>query len=251
MDPHYKALIITYTTVVAIWFACYYFLKKSFSPSTEIFTPKKPYMEFAFAFLACLIILGIGQLYINGLLIPNPKNKSRIIDALNQVLIFSPTLVLVWIRKQPLISLWLPKKNLLWRFGVGFFLSSLSLFVYWVVRENSAPLNFIFKNIYHPKNVSHLVQVIMEDLTIALLFVRLSSWIGGKWTLILVAILFAAGHIPSMLSEGYSFMELGTLLLDSSLGVIVLLALYRSKDVAWFFLVHFVLDMTQFYGVIP
>ena len=88
----------------------------------------------------------------------------------------------------------------------------------------------------------------MEDITIALLFVRLSECIGRKWTIGIVAILFAAGHIPSLLSNGATTNELLTLFIDAAIGIIILSAVSKSRDVWWFFMVHFVLDMSQYYG---
>ena len=88
----------------------------------------------------------------------------------------------------------------------------------------------------------------MEDITIALIFVRLSAWIGNKRTIVIVAILFAAGHIPSLLTNGFVITELGSLLIDTFLGILILSAVSKSKDVWWFFMLHFALDMSQFYG---
>ena len=71
---------------------------------------------------------------------------------------------------------------------------------------------------------------------------------GNKWSILLVAVLFAAGHIPSLVTNGATFIELGSLLIDAFLGVLVLTAVSKSRDVWWFFMVHFAMDMTQFYG---
>jgi len=92
------------------------------------------------------------------------------------------------------------------------------------------------------------MQVFLEDITIALIFVRLSAWIGSKKAIVLVAILFAAGHIPSLLANGFVITELGSLLFDMAIGIVILSALSKSKDIWWFFMLHFALDMTQFYG---
>lgn len=88
----------------------------------------------------------------------------------------------------------------------------------------------------------------MEDITIALIFVRLSEWIGRKWSIGIVACLFAAGYIPSLLASGLTANGLGTLGIDAVIGVVVLAAVSKSKDIWWFFLVHFALDMPQYYG---
>ena len=91
-----------------------------------------------------------------------------------------------------------------------------------------------------------MVQVFLEDLTIAILFVRLAGAIGSRWATVVVACLFALGHVPVMVSQGATWSELGGLLRDAGLGVAVIVVLQRSRDVAWFWCIHFCLDMTQF-----
>jgi hypothetical protein len=100
--------------------------------------------------------------------------------------------------------------------------------------------------IWRYEHVDEMVQVFLEDLTIAILFVRLAGALGSRWATVLVAVLFAAGHVPVMVSQGATWLELGGLLRDAGLGVAVILVLQRSRDVVWFWVLHFCLDMTQF-----
>jgi len=246
MDNHYISLITAYTTGMVLWLLSNYLLQSVWKgASSNKF--ETPWLEFVFSIIAIVAILGIGQLYINDLLIPNTRSN-KLVDALNQFLIFSPTLLLVFIRKHSIETIWLPKSKIPQRLAVGFVIAVISLFVYWVVRENGTPFYIQLKNTFHPKNISHLVQVFMEDITIALIFVRLSAWVGRQKTIVIVAIIFAAGHIPSMLSSGFSFPELVNLVLDTFIGVLVLSVVSKSRDVWWFFILHFALDMSQYYG---
>ena len=245
MSDHYIALMPAYISAAGLWYLFYRFLKSPWRNGSEI-SFKKPWLEFIYALLAVIVILGIGQLYVREMLLPNDGND--FIDALNQLIIFSPTLLLVALRKQSLETIWLPKSKVPYRITLGLIIALVSLFVYWLIRKDAANLLSIISNTYHPKNISHFVQVFLEDITIALLFVRLAACFGQKWTILTVAVLFAAGHIPSMLSKGATIIELGSLLIDVSIGVIVLGAVSKSKDVWWFFMVHFALDMTQYYG---
>jgi membrane protease YdiL (CAAX protease family) len=203
-------------------------------------------LEFIYSIIAVLAILGIGQLYINKLLIPTKGNV--VLDAINQFIIFSPAFILILIRKQSFDTLWLPNSKIGIRLLIGFFISVAGILVYWVTKNDANDLSSILLNTYHYQNTSHLVQVFMEDVTIALVFARLSSWIGNKWSIVIVAVLFAAGHIPSLLANGATIIEMSSLLADTLLGVIVLVAVSRSRDIWWFVMVHFVMDMTQFYG---
>lgn len=243
MDAHYVSLIISYGSCVGLWF-----LASRFLPIWESRAPirfKKAYLEFIYSVAAVIVILLIGQLYIRDLLIPG---EGEVIDAFNQALIFSPTIWLVLVRKQDEQSVWLPFSHIATRLLIGFAIAVSGILVYWGTRSDAPGLWQILSNTYHVQNTSHAVQVFMEDLTIALVFVRLQAWIGTRWTIGIVAALFAAGHIPSMVANGASLQELSSLILDTGLGVMVLWAVSRSRDIWWFFMVHFAMDMMQFYG---
>ena len=245
MTTHYIALVPAYATAAVLWFLISLVLKTLWkNEANTLFN--KSWLEFLYALIAVIMILGIGQLYMREMLIPNDGNNY--IDALNQFIIFSPTILLITIRKQSTETIWLPKSKILLRISIGLVIALSSLFIYWLTRENAAGYVSILSNTYHPKNVSHLVQVFMEDLTIALVFVRLSAWIGRKWTIGIVALLFAAGHIPSLISSGASTVEISSLFIDTFIAIVILSAVSKSKDVWWFFMVHFALDMSQYYG---
>lgn len=245
MDAHYIALIPAYFTASGLWLLINHFYKAPWKYERDV-EFNKPWLEFLYAILAGIVIIGIGQLYVHDLLIPDRGNTY--LDAFNQILIFSPTILLVLIRKQKAETLWLPKSRIHIRLAAGFIIAFVSLFVYWIFRRDAAGFSRILLDIFHPKNISYLVQVFMEDLTIALLFVRLSAWIGRKNTIVIVALLFAAGHIPALLSEGATLVETGSLFIDAFIGVIIISVVSRSRDIWWFFILHFALDMTQFYG---
>lgn len=245
MTSHYIALVPAYATAASLWFVISLFLKTLWNneATTEF---KKPWLEFVYAIIAVLMILGIGQLYIRAMLIPN--NGNNYIDALNQFLIFSPTILLIIARQQSIKSIWLPISRIPVRIFIGLIIALISLFIYWLIRKNAAGYVSILSNTYNPKNISHLVQVFMEDITIALVFVRLSAWIGREWAIGIVALLFAAGHIPSLLSSGASTIEISSLFIDTFIAIVILSAVSKSKDIWWFFMVHFALDMAQYYG---
>lgn len=245
MKDHYIALMPAYGTVALLWFLIHRKFRKPWDEEIEI-QFSKPWLELIFAFLAIVFILILGQIYQNDMLVSNKNNQ--FIDSINQFIIFSPTVALLLIRKQSLQTIWLPKSNIPIRLLVGLCLAFFALLVYWIIRKDASDFSSILINTYNPKNISHFVQVFMEDITIALLFVRLIAWIGRKWSIVIVSFLFAAGHIPALISNGFVINEISGLLIDVAIGVIIFAALSKSKDIWWFFVVHFTLDMTQFYG---
>jgi len=92
------------------------------------------------------------------------------------------------------------------------------------------------------------VQVLLEDLAIAVIFVRLAAAMSPRWAILLVAALFAAGPLPTLIATGASAREMVGLFREFGLGLLVIGTLWRGADIAWFWPVHFALDMTQFLG---
>jgi hypothetical protein len=166
--------------------------------------------------------------------------------SINQILIFAPIFIVIMIRRHPLTSAWLPRARITTRLVVGVLLAGLAVTAYSLLREGADAPWILLGRIWHYDNIDKMVQVFLEDLTIAILFVRLAGAIGNRWATVVVPCLFAVGHIPVMVSEGATWLGLLGLLRDAGLGLAVILVLQRSRDVLWFWCIHFCLDMTQF-----
>jgi hypothetical protein len=79
-----------------------------------------PWWDTLWVFLPAIATIVIGQLYTRGMLIP----KGLIIDpvlteALNQTIIFSPFILLLIVRRQPLTTAWLSSRHLPARLVIG------------------------------------------------------------------------------------------------------------------------------------
>jgi hypothetical protein len=135
------------------------------------------------------------------------------------------------------------------RLLVGLVLATLAVTTYSLLRDGASSPWVMLGRIWRYENLDKMVQVFLEDVTVAILFVRLAGAIGSRLATIVVACVFAAGHIPVMVSQGASWLELAGLLRDAGLGVAAILVLQRSRDVVWFWFIHFCLDMTQFAGI--
>jgi hypothetical protein len=200
--------------------------------------------------VAGVTVLAIGQLYLREWLLPKaPGLLGGVADACNQILIFSPLFLLLALRRHSLRTAWLPIDRVWLRILVGTVLALSSILVFTMARSESDHWLVVVRRVYQPQNLSHLVQVFLEDVAIAILFVRFRSAIGLRSTIALVAILFAVSHVPSLLADGAGITELAGLVLDAGLAVVVLSVVQRSADIWWFWSIHFALDMMQFYAV--
>ena len=231
-------------------------LKPNLWKPNRIYQFQRPWRETLLALLATACTIGIGQLYAQHLLLPEVSVvKSPLINSLNQLIIFSPFIILLIVRRQPLSTAWLPS-GLVWpRLAMGLVMAVGSIFIFAQIYNSSSPFFDILKNVYHPQNLGYVFQVFLQDFSVAVLLVRFKAAVGKKWFLliiIMVAFLFSAAHYPLKLSQGLSFwVATREVILDGFLVSAIVYVLQRSGDILWFWFLHFAMDMMQFYGGKP
>ena len=244
-QEHYPPLVVAYLVGLGGWLAANRFMP-SVWPREPAEGFEHPWKEFGIAIVGAIGILAMGQLWTRGIHLPEQGLFGPVLAAINQVLIFAPILLVVVIRRQSWTTAWLPRRRIGARLLTGFVLASVAVATYSLLRAGAGAPWVLLGRIWRYEHVDEMAQVFLEDLTIAILFVRLVSAISSRWATVIVAVLFAAGHIPAIVSQGATWFELAGLLRDAGLGVAVILVLQRSRDIVWFWFIHFCLDMTQF-----
>ena len=248
-ETHFAALVIGYAAAVGGWLLLDRFFPEVW-PASDPTTFDHPWRATGAALLGVVAVLLVGQLYVRGWLLPEEGSLAPILGAINQILIFGPVLLVLVIRKEPASSAWLSRRRLSARLGAGAALAVLALGVYTLARADADGLPSVLGRIVTYDRLDEAVQVFLEDLTIAILFVRFAAALGPRKATALVAFLFAAGHIPALLAGGAPWIELTLLLRDVLLGIALITVLQRSRDIVWFWFVHFTMDMSQFRAVI-
>lgn len=244
-QEHYTPLIFAYLLALGGWLLANRLLPQVW-PRGSVDDFAQPWKELGIAFVGAIGILAVGQLWSRGIRLPENGALGPLLGAINQILIFAPILLVPVLRRQAWSTAWLPRRSMTLRLLVGLALAGLAVTAYSLLRNGADSPWVMLSRIWRYENFDEMVQVFLEDLTIAILFVRLAAAIGKGWATLTVACLFAVGHIPAMVSGGATWPELVGLVRDAGLGVAVVLVLQRSRDVAWFWFVHFCLDMTQF-----
>jgi len=244
--PHYIYLYAGYGVALLCWFVVSNYLKLGKSilaQGDDHINFKRPWLEFIFSIIAVVCVILVGQLFVRGWLFEG----GVIADSINQILIFTPIVLLLPIRRQSWQTALFPRKGKLFSVLIGFGIAVISLIVFMVLKGHNG--NGILKNllfIYHYDNLDVLVQVFLEDFAIAVVLYRLIQCIGLKRAVIVVAVLFAAAHIPAMVANGVSAENFIGLLFDTVLGILILRTLYSSRNFLWFWMIHFAMDLTQF-----
>ena len=248
-ETHYAALVVSYGAALAGWLLIHR-LRPGLWPAAEATTFAHPWRATGAALLGVVGVLLVGQLYVRGWMLPERGILGPIFGAINQIAIFAPVVLVLVIRREPAASAWLSRDRLPARLLAGAGLALLALGVYTLIRAGSDPLPVVLGRVVSYGRMDEAVQVFLEDITIAILFVRLAAAVGPAKATGLVALLFAVGHIPALLAGGAAWTELALLSRDVLLGVALITVLQRSRDIVWFWFVHFAMDMSQFRAVI-
>lgn len=251
--PYYVALYAAYAVALTGWWGINR-SKPEVWPSGPPHPFDHPWREVLWAVLAAVATILIGQLlYVPGHLLPEASvTDSPLAASLNQIIIFSPFLILLAIRRQPLTTAWLPGRHLPLRIAAGVALALLAIFTLVTVRGHPGAFPSVLADVYRPANLGYATQIFLEDIALAVALVRFRSALGGRRFVIavlVVAFAFSAAHYPLKLSGGLSFFA-ATLevLIDGALAAAIIYVLQRSRDIVWFWFVHFALDMMQFYA---
>ncbi|HVT58266.1 MAG TPA: hypothetical protein VHR45_07685 [Thermoanaerobaculia bacterium] len=245
IDSHYLALAAGYAVAALSWLAVARMLPRVWPPTPAIHFAH-PWREVGWALLAVLAVVGLGQLWGAGWRLPEQGNLGILFESINQLVIFSPLLLLLWLRRQPPSTAWIPTDRVATRVLVGLVLATLAFLAFTLVSRD-APWLALLGRISRPRNAPFAVKVLLYDLGSAILFVRLRAALGLRLSILLVAALFAAAHVPALLQQGATPGELARLVLDAGLGVGILSVVQRSADIWWFWPVHFALAVTQFW----
>ena len=238
-------LSIAYLSICGLWFV---FDRSGKSWEIEsISSSKNPWLDFGVALLACVAVIGIGQLYSAGLLIPRTGYEiinQLVIWPLNNVLIFSPIFITMVIRRQDLKTIFISLNDIYIKLGFGFVSALVGVLLFIALRGEWHRFTQILISSLQPKAISNFPAIFFENVALAFLFVRLKWAVGVKWAIGIPAVLFALAHVPGSLAEGDPWSHILTFFfLTGSLTTVILYTAYRSRDIIWLGFVHYLMDV--------
>jgi hypothetical protein len=241
---HSLVLVIAYAAACAAWWG----LSRALPlwPARPDPSFPHPWRELGLALAAVVGVLLIGQLYARGIRLEASGIWRPVTESVNQMLIFLPIVALPVVRRHGWASAWIRHDELPLRLLVGVSVALFALAIYSTLERDAPSWVTTIREVFRPGRAHFAVQVLLEDLGIAILFVRLAAALGARRAVIGVAMLFALGHVPSMLTTGALASEFVGLVRDFGLGILVVGTVRRAADIAWLWPVHYALDMTQY-----
>ena len=243
---HSWLLAIAYTATCAMWWG----LSRLIPLWRDVQRPHfvHAWREVGIVLLTVVGTLLLGQLWVRGIRLHLTGPWAPVGESINQIIIFAPVIAVPILRRQGWASAWVRLDRIPVRLAIGLALALVALLLYSTMERGAASWADAVRGVFAPSRADVAVQVLLEDVAIAILFVRLAAAMRPRAAILIVAALFAAAHIPSMMARGDTTAELVALLRDAGLAVLVVGTAWRSADIAWVWPVHYALDMTQFLG---
>jgi len=205
--------------------------------------PEKPVKELIFSLLAVVLIFVIGRFYEAGFLLSSKQYPSAV-WIVNNLIIFSPMFLCLWWRKQHLESVLISFHAIHKRLSVGLVAAILGVATFLLLRAEGFRWVEVLSRGIVPKNLANFVAVFLEGMVIAFLFVRL-RWVSNlKIALAVPSILFAIGHLPSMIADGDPWWHMTLMsLVTGTISVFVLFTCCKARDIIWLGIVHYFMDV--------
>ncbi len=238
-------LTIAYMSICLLWFLLN---KKGWSWEVDpIQSPYRPWIDFGIGIIACIGVMGVGQLFSAGYLIPktdSPFMNQAFIWPLNNVIIFSPIFLALVIRRQSLKTIFISSNGILLKLAYGLIASVIGIVIFTGIRGEWARIPEIFTSSVQLKTLSNFPAIFFENVALAFLFVRLKWAAGIKWAIGIPAVLFAFAHVPGSIAEGDPISHIVTFFfLTGGLTTFILYTAYRSRDIIWLGVVHYLMDV--------
>lgn len=206
----------------------------------------RPWLDLALVFVVALAVLGVGQIYRAGYLIPRPDNEylAALVWTLNNVIIYSPIAIVLWLRKQGPETVYLSRNGLARKVAVGIVLAAASVILFLTLRWELDRLPDIVYRAFTLDALENFLPVFMEGVALAFAFVRLRWAVGVVPALALPALLFAFAHIPGSLANDRSWDYIvAFFFFNGTLTAAILYVVHRSRDIIWLGIVHYFMDV--------
>lgn len=241
----FLAIIAAYASACVVWLGIYK-LSPTWWPVAVIEKPDTRYKDLLIAFGACVGIILIGQLYSAGLLLPDSGNShmSALVWALNNLIIFSPIFITLYIRRQSINTIFVSTQKLGLKLVFGLLASVLGIFVFCALVSGENQFGRVFTEAFLLENIRNFPAVFLEGVAIAFLFVRLNWSIGKRWAILIPSILFALAHLPRSIGEGTAVPEiLAYSTVTFAVTCLILYTSHKSRDVIWLGVIHYLMDI--------
>ena len=241
---YFGPIIAAYLVACGAW-ALAFRLRPTLWPQAEPPRTQRKWLDLALVVVVAAAIIGIGQVWRKGWLLPQPAGWVGDVGwQLNNLLIFAPLFVALGARRQSTGTVYLSGRGLPVKLAAGLALGVLAIATLHLLRGEPRAIATTLADAGSWSNLRNFLPVFLEGVAVVFAFVRL-RWAIGEWpALLMSAALFAAAHIPLQIQNGLLPGLMAVYFaVTAVITVVVLLTLARSRDVVWLAIVHYLMDI--------
>lgn len=237
-------LIAAYLAACGGWLLMYRMRPAWWPPPPALRTERK-WLDLGAVLLTAVLVLGLGQLWRAGWLLPSRDGAlGDILWQFNNVIIYAPIFLMLFARRQSIETVYLSLDGLPVKLAAGVVFGLCGLAVYLVLRGEPGRLPGVLAEAVRGASLRNFLPVFLEGVALAFIYVRL-KWAFGQWPALLgPGVLFAAAHIPRQIDSGLAAPEMiAYFAVTAGIAFAVLYTLDRSRDVIWIGVVHYLMDV--------
>ena len=191
---HTLFLAIGYSVACVLWWATSRVVPLWRNPDRSRFV--RPWREVLYVLLGVVGTLLLGQLWTHGFKLKAEGPMDTLAESVNQLIIFAPILLVPVLRRDGPTSAWIQTHALPLRVAIGVAFALVVLLLFSLLQAGAPSYAETLGGVFTPTRAHLAVQVLLEDLAIAILFVRLAAAMGHRKAIVAVAALFAPGAHP-------------------------------------------------------
>lgn len=239
----FAPITIAYLGACLVWWIASR-LRPDAWPSSPPPASRRPWLDVGVALVAAAGVLGVGQLWWKGLLFPERGAPWEVLGPpLNQLVIFSPIFLALWIRRQGPETVFVTPRHLPAKCATGLIAAAVAIAAFLVARGEVDRAPTIGWEVLSGTHLTHFIAVFMEGVALAYLYVRLRWAMGPLPALLVPCVLFAVSHVPRQLEGGGSPGEIALFFaFNVGLPMLILATVARSRDVVWLGIVHYLVN---------
>jgi hypothetical protein len=240
----FAPVAVAYLAACAAWFGLERIQPQSVrQPATP--ETNRPRLDFVLCILAIAGVLGIGQIYRAGWLLPAGESPAgRLNWTIDNLLIYSPIAVVLAARRQGLETVYLSARHIAKNILIGIAIGLLAVACYLALRGGLPQFRSVIIEAVSASSLANFTPVFLEGVAMAFGFVRLRWAFGQAAALFIPGVLFALAHVPRGIAEGRTPMEIAAFFLfNVALVPAILYTISRSRDIVWIGMVHYLMDI--------
>lgn len=242
LRAYFGPLLVAYLSACLAWVLATR-LRPKLWPPAPVLSTDRPWLDLGLAAGAVLCIVGLNQAHRGGYLLHAGGDAiAPLTIALNQIIIFSPIVVVLAVRGQGPTTVFLQPANLPVKLISGMLLGLMAIGIYvWMAgRLNELPNTLLAA--VSPRSLERGLQVFFGCVAVAFLFVRVRWSFGLAAALLVPSLLNAFVQLPRQFEANLPVPEIAIYFaLNTLVPAAVLYVVQLSGDIIWFAIVCYLL----------